>query len=77
MQGATFANLEKIAVGGNSPTHPDAVGGITDACGNGAGPCRHWNVGDGDPAVFTAALAAIQQSADGCKPGGGTVNPPK
>jgi hypothetical protein len=77
MQGATFTNLEKIAVGGNSPTHPDAVGGITDACGNGAGPCRHWNVGDGDPAVFTAALAAIQQSADGCKPGGGTVNPPK
>lgn len=77
MQGATFGNLEKIALGGNSPTHPDAVGTITDACGNGAGPCRHWNVGDGDPAVFTAALAAIQQSADGCKPGGGTVNPPK
>jgi hypothetical protein len=77
MQGATFANLEKIALGGNSPTHPDAVGTITDACGDGAGPCRHWNVGDGDPAVFTAALAAIQASADGCKPGGGTVNPPK
>jgi hypothetical protein len=77
MQGASFDSLETIAAGGNSPTHPDAVGTITDACGDGAGPCRHWNVGDGDPAVFTAALAAIQASADGCKPGGGTVNPPK
>ena len=77
MQGATFKNLEAIAQGGNGPLHGDAVGTITDACGDGAGPCRHWNVGDGDPAVFTAALAAIQQSADGCKPGGGTVNPPK
>jgi len=77
MQGATFSNLEQIAQGGNGPLHGDAVGPITDACGDGAGPCRHWNVGDGDPAVFTAALAAIQSSADGCKPGGGTVNPPK
>ncbi len=77
MQGATFKNLEQIAQGGNGPQHPDAVGTITDACGDGAGPCRAWNVGDGDPAVFTAALAAIQASADGCKPGGGTVNPPK
>jgi hypothetical protein len=77
MQGATFKNIEAIAQGGNAPLHGDAVGTITDGCGDGAGPCRHWNVGDGDPAVFTAALAAIQQSADGCKPGGGTVNPPK
>jgi hypothetical protein len=77
MQGATFKNLEQIAQGGNGPLHGDAVGTITDACGDGAGPCRHWNVADGDPTVFTAALAAIQQSADGCKPGGGTVNPPK
>ena len=77
MEGAKFANLETIAKGGNSPTHPDSVGTIKDACGNGAGPCRHWNVADGDPAVFTAALEAIQQSADGCKPGSGTVNPPK
>jgi hypothetical protein len=77
MQGATFKNNEQIAQGGNAPTHPDMVGAITDACGDGAGPCRAWNVGDGDPAVFTAALAAIQSSADGCKPGGGTVNPTK
>jgi hypothetical protein len=77
MTGANFNNLEAIAQGGNAPPHPDAVGALADACGNGAGPCLHWNVGDGDPAAFTAALAAIQESADGCKPGGGTVNPPK
>lgn len=75
MTGASFTNLEAIAQGGNSPLHPDAVGGLTDACGNGPGPCRHWNVGDGDPQAFVAALAAIQASADGCADGGGTINP--
>jgi hypothetical protein len=75
MQGASFSNLETIAKGGNSPSHPDVVGALADACGDGAGPCTHWNVGDGDAAAFTAALAAIQESADGCKPGGGTINP--
>jgi hypothetical protein len=75
MEGASFDNIEKIAQGGGGPEHPDKVGSITDACGNGNGPCRHWNVGDGDPAIFTAALAAIQESADGCKEGGGAVNP--
>jgi hypothetical protein len=75
MTGANFANLEAIAQGGNAPLHPDAVGPLTDACGNGAGPCRHWNVGDGNPQAFVAALAAIQESADGCKDGGGTINP--
>jgi hypothetical protein len=75
MTGATFQNLETIAQGGNGPMHPDAIGGLTDACGNGPGPCRHWNVGDGDPKAFIAALAAIQDISDGCKDGGGTVNP--
>lgn len=77
MQGASFDNLETIAAGGGTPTHPDAVGGLSDACGGRGESCHHWNVGDGDPAIFTAALAEIQQSADGCKPGGGTINPPK
>ena len=76
MTGANFANLEAIAAGGNAPLHPDVVGGLTDACGNGPGPCRHWNVADGDPTAFIAALAAIQESADGCKDGGGVINPP-
>jgi hypothetical protein len=75
MEGASFDRLEEVAQGGGGPEHPDKVGAITDACGNGNGPCRHWNVGDGDPAIFTAALAAIQESADGCKEGGGAVNP--
>lgn len=76
MTGADFNNLERIAQGGNAPLHPDTVGTLTNACGNGNGPCRHWNVGDGDPEGFIQALAAIQESADGCKDGGGVVNPP-
>ncbi len=77
MEGATFDALEAIAQGGGAPLHGDTVGAATDACGNGPGPCRHWNVANGDPAVFTAALSAIQESADGCKDGGGYVNPPR
>lgn len=77
MEGATFSNLEEIAQGGNAPPHAATVGTLTNACGNVTAPCRHWNVGDGNPAAFIAAMAAIQESADGCKPGGGTVNPPK
>jgi hypothetical protein len=75
MEGATFSNLEKIAAGGNVPTHAATVGALTNACGNVAAPCHFWNVGNGDPAGFIQALAAIQESADGCKPGGGEVNP--
>jgi len=77
MEGATFGNLEKIAAGGNAPTHAANVGALTNACGNVSAPCRFWNVGNGNPAGFIQALGAIQESADGCKPGGGTVNPPK
>lgn len=75
MEGATFGNLEKIAVGGNAPPHAATVGTLTNACGNVPAPCRFWNVGSGDPAGFIQALAAIQESADGCKPGGGEINP--
>lgn len=77
MQGATFANLEQIAAGGNAPDHPNVVGTLTNACGNGKATCKTWNVGDGNPQAFIAALAAIQDSANGCKPGGGTINPPR
>jgi von Willebrand factor type A domain len=75
MEGATFQNLEKIATGGNAPTHAATVGTLNNACGDVAAPCHFWNVGSGDPAGFIQALAAIQESADGCKPGGGEVNP--
>jgi hypothetical protein len=77
MEGADDQGLEAIAAGGGAPEHPAVVGAVKDACGKGDGPCRHWNVGAGDPVVFEAALSAIQESADGCKPGGGFVNPVK
>ncbi len=75
MTGATDANLEQIAQGGMGPLHAATVGPLTNACGTSPAPCRHWNVGDGDPQAFIAALAAIQQASDGCVDGGGTVNP--
>ena len=75
MTGANDANLEQIAQGGNAPLHPDTVGTLTGACGTSPSPCRHWNVGDGNPQAFIAALSAIQESADGCADGGGTINP--
>ncbi len=82
MTGASFATLEQIAAGGGTTTHPDNVGGVTDACGNGNGPCYHWNVGNGNPQAFVAALQAIQQSAVGCqynvpKSDAGIVDPDK
>ncbi|MBS2011673.1 MAG: VWA domain-containing protein [Deltaproteobacteria bacterium] len=77
MNGATFSNLEQLAGGGGAPPHAATVGALTNACGNVTAPCKFWNVGDGDPAGFIQALAAIQEASDGCKPGGGTVNPPK
>jgi hypothetical protein len=75
MNGASFDRLEAIAQGGNAPPHAATVGSLTNACGTEPAPCKFWNVGDGDPAGFIQALAAIQESADGCKPGGGFVNP--
>lgn len=76
MTGANDDNLEQIAQGGNAPLHDAVVGPLTNACGSSPSPCRHWNVGDGNPQAFVAALAAIQDSANGCADGGGTINPP-
>jgi hypothetical protein len=75
MTGGTDANLEQIAQGGNGPLHDATVGTLTNACGTSPAPCRHWNVGDGNPQAFIAALAAIQQASNGCADGGGTINP--
>ena len=77
MEGASDNNLERIAGGGAAPLHPSNMPGIANSCGRDAAECRHWNVGNGDPAVFAAALKAIQESADGCKEGGGFINPVK
>ena len=75
MTGATDANLEQIAQGGHTPLHDAVVGSLTNACGTSPAPCRHWNVGDGNPQGFVEALAAIEQGANGCADGGGTINP--
>lgn len=76
MNGATFSNLEAIAKGGGAPTHANTVGTLTNACGDVPEPCTFWNVGSGDPTAFQAALAAIQQQADGCNTQtGGFINP--
>jgi hypothetical protein len=75
MTGATDKNLEAMAKNAGGPAHAATIGTATGLCGSTPEPCFHWNVGDGNPAVFEAALAAIQESADGCKDGGGYINP--
>ncbi len=80
MTGATFATLETIAGGGNAPLHGDTVGTVTDACGNGAGPCRHWNIADGTGNTLAEAMKQIQGLAIACQysmpvPAVGVVNP--
>jgi hypothetical protein len=56
------------------------VGAATDACGNGGGPCRHWNAGNGTTgAPLVEALKQIQGLALGCtfpipRPDAGTVD---
>jgi hypothetical protein len=52
MQGATDANLEKLAVAGGADAH-------TTDCGSVSAPCHYWNVGEGDPDVISEALSAI------------------
>jgi hypothetical protein len=82
MNGANFTNLETLAQGGGGAEHPDVVGAATDACGNGSGPCRHWNAGNGTTgAPLVEALKQIQGLAVGCSfaiptpEGGGTIDP--
>jgi hypothetical protein len=66
MTGADFGVLETLAGGGNAAQHADTVGTVTDACGNGNGPCRHWNVGDGTNNALAEAMKRIQSAAIGC-----------
>jgi hypothetical protein len=56
MTGATAANLETIAVNAGGPEHGP------DYCDPADATCHYWTVGDGDPAAFSAVLAAIQDS---------------
>lgn len=59
MDGADFGTLDSIAAPGGASPH-------TQYCG-GTSPCYSYNVGNGNPAAFTAVLAAIQKSAVACQ----------
>jgi len=77
MSGANFTKLETWASYTGSLTHDDT----NDACGTCNNcTCHHYNVGDGSPAVFIAALNAIQNAVLSCTfqvptPTTGVLNP--
>jgi hypothetical protein len=56
MQGATDANLERMAVAGGAEAHDDF-------CGDQSPPCHYWNVGDGSGDAIASALHAIIEQA--------------
>jgi hypothetical protein len=56
MQGATGANLERLAVAGGAEAHDDF-------CDDQPQPCHHWNVGDGSGDAIASALHAIIEQA--------------
>jgi hypothetical protein len=62
MQGATDANLERLAEAGGAEAHDDFCGGESP-------PCHYWNVGDGSGDAIASALRAIvgQASPLPCK----------
>lgn len=63
MTGATFNRLEAWADYPGSITHDDT----NDACGTCNNcTCSHYNVGNGDPTIFIAALQQIQNAVLGC-----------
>lgn len=77
--GATFSRLESWADYPGSLSHDDT----NDACGTCSGAactCAHYNVGNGDPNVFIAALQQIQNAVVGCtfsipQPAQGVLDP--
>jgi hypothetical protein len=74
MTGANFTTLETIAASGGADAHPNYCSGTPT--------CHYYNVADGDPQAFIAALKDIQQSAIGCTyqmptPDGGLIDPAK
>jgi hypothetical protein len=77
MTGASFTKLETWASYTGSLLHDDTNNacGTCDSC-----TCHHYNVGDGAPAVFIAALQSIQKSVLSCtfqvpQPSQGVLNP--
>jgi hypothetical protein len=74
MTGATFSSLETIAKNAGVPSHTNYCGGVN--------PCFSYDVKNGDPTVFIAALKTIQQTAVGCqyqlpKTDAGVIDPAK
>lgn len=59
MDGADFGKLDSIAAPGGAALHSTNCGGTS--------PCYSYNVGNGNPAAFTAVLSAIQKSAVACQ----------
>ncbi len=56
MTGASEDRLQTMAVAGGAPEHgPEFCGGMST--------CNFYSVGDGDPAAFVDAMAAIQRAA--------------
>lgn len=58
-QGAAYSWLETIAKAGGAPSH-------TARCAGGVSPCHFYDVGDGNPAVFTDVLQQIRRAAIAC-----------
>ena len=77
MTGANFTKLEDWANYTGSLSHDDT----NDACGSCSNcTCHHYNVGNGDPAVFIAALNQIQKAVLSCafqvpQPSQGVLDP--
>lgn len=74
MDGADFVKLDSIAAPGGASQHSNFCGG--------ASPCYSYDVDNGNPAAFSAVLAAIQKSAVACQfamptADGGIVDPTK
>jgi hypothetical protein len=59
MTGANFGYLETIGQNAGVPSHTNYCGGVN--------PCVSYDVKNGDPSVFIAALKTIQQTAVGCQ----------
>ncbi|MBX3182226.1 MAG: hypothetical protein KIT72_09770 [Polyangiaceae bacterium] len=59
MTGANYTRLETWASLSGGAVH-------TNFCGGGMASCRHYDVGNGNPAAFIDALQQIQASAIGC-----------
>jgi hypothetical protein len=59
MTGASFDKLETMATAGGAQSH-------TNFCGGAINPCHFYNVADGDPQAFIAAMQQISQSAIAC-----------